>query len=92
MQALFVGAGGLRLIGLAKSYADDNIISGYYFVNLYDPSNTNYPHKDVLAILIVYNVKNVDAVFQHLICADGSLYVRLFKSESWKEWRKVGAA
>ena len=91
MQALFVGAGGLRMIGVAKHKADDNIISGYYFVNLYDLYNTNYPQKDVFVILIVFNVNNVDAIFQHLICSDGSLYVRLYQSQKWRGWKKVGA-
>lgn len=83
--------GGLRMIGVAKHKADDNIISGYYFVNLYDLYNTNYPQKDVYAILIVFNVNNVDAIFQHLICSDGSLYVRLYQSQKWRGWKKVGA-
>ena len=79
------------MIGVAKPKADDNIISGLNFVNLYVSSNINYPQKDVFAILIVFNVNNVDAIFQHLICSDGSLYVRLYQSQKWGGWKKVGA-
>ena len=91
MQALFVGAGGLKIMGVANQDADNNKTSGFFIVNLYVTSNINYPQKDAFALLSVFNISISECVFQHLHCANGELYIRSFSNQKWSEWKKVGA-
>ena len=87
----YVGAGGLKIMGVANQDADNNKTSGFFIVNLYVTSNINYPQKDAFALLSVFNISISECVFQHLHCANGELYIRSFSNQKWSEWKKVGA-
>ena len=90
-ERLAAVAGGLKIMGVANQDADNNMTSGFFIVNLYVTSNINYPQKDAFALLSVFNIRISECVFQHLYCANGELYIRLFSNQKWSEWKKVGA-
>ncbi len=91
-----MGAGGiLHPIGVnhtLKDNADDIIETGCYFINLYNESKINFPHKGAFASLLVCSYKETECVFQHLFCEDGKYFIRAHKQESWTTWKVVGAS
>lgn len=92
----YVGAGGiLHSIGVnhtLKDNADDIIETGCYFINLYNESKINFPHKGAFASLLVCSYKETECVFQHLFCEDGKCFIRAHKQGSWTTWKVVGAS
>ena len=57
-----------------KDNADDIIETGCYFINLYNESKINFPHKGAFASLLVCSYKETECVFQHSFsCEDGKL-------------------
>ena len=91
-----LGAGGiLHSIGVnhtLKDNADDIIETGCYFINLYNESKINFPHKGAFASLLVCSYKETECVFQHLFCEDGKCFIRAHKQGSWTTWKVVGAS
>ena len=90
-----VAGGILHSIGVnhtLKDNADDIIETGCYFINLYNESKINFPHKGAFASLLVCSYKETECVFQHLFCEDGKCFIRAHKQGSWTTWKVVGAS
>lgn len=90
-----VAGGILHSIGVnhtLKDNADDIIETGCYFINLYNESKINFPHKGAFASLLVCSYKETECVFQHIFCEDGKCFIRAHKQGTWTTWKVVGAS